>query len=150
VELNVDDARAHGSVDAAKVEVKYTDLASKQRSVVAGKAELRFSGSDAEVKAGVNKDVVAAVTRQVATARNEEAVALRDKGKLDEARRVLRENADYLNRQAEQLPPASAAPLRELSKRNLDDEKNLSGSEWNKTRKSMRAQQYKDKTQQSY
>jgi hypothetical protein len=40
--------------------------------------------------------------------------------------------------------------LRELSKRNLDDEKNLSGSEWNKTRKSMRAQQYKDKTQQSY
>jgi Ca-activated chloride channel family protein len=150
VELNVDDARAHGSVDAAKVEVKYTDLASKQRSVVADKAELHFSNSDAEVKAGVNKDVVAAVTRQVATARNEEAVALRDKGKLDEAKRVLRENADYLNRQAEQLPPASAAPLRELSKRNLDDEKNLSDGEWNKTRKSMRAQQYKDKTQQSY
>lgn len=150
VELNVDDARAHGSLEAAKVEVKYTDLASKQRSAVAGKAELRFSNSDAEVKAGVNKEVVAAVTRQVATARNEEAVALRDKGKLDEAKRVLRENADYLNRQAEQLPPASAAPLRELSKRNLDDEKNLSGGEWNKTRKSMRAQQYKDKTQQSY
>lgn len=150
VELNVDDARAHGSVEAAKVEVKYTDLASKQRSALSGKAELRFSKSDAEVKAGVNNEVVAAVTRQIATERNEEAVALRDKGKVEEAKRVLRENAEYLNRQAEQLPPAAAAPLQDLSKRNLDEEKNLTGEDWNKTRKSMRAQQYKDKTQQRY
>jgi Ca-activated chloride channel homolog len=150
VELKVDDARAHGSVDAAKVAVTYTDLASKQRAVMSGKAGLRFSRSEAEVKAGVNNDVVAAVTRQIATERNEEAVALRDKGKVEEARRVLRENADYLNRQAEGLPSAAAEPLRELSKRNLDDEKNLSAEDWSRTRKSMRAQQYKDKTQQSY
>ncbi len=150
VELRVTEKRARGSTQAAKVQVNYTDLATKQRTSIDSRAELRFSGSPAEVNAGVNKDVTAAVATQIATERNEQAVSLRDSGKTEEAKKVLRENADYLNKQAEHLPPASAAPLRELSKRNSNDAENLSGQAWERTRKSMRAQQYKDKTQQSY
>ncbi len=150
VELKVSKKRAHGSAQAARVEVNYTDLATKRRASIDGQAELRFSGSKAEVKAGVNKDVMAAVATQIATERNEQAVSLRDSGKTEEAKKVLRENADYLNKQAEDLPPAAAAPLRELSKKNSNDAENLSGQAWERTRKSMRAQQYKDKTQQSY
>jgi Ca-activated chloride channel homolog len=150
VELRVTEKRARGSAQAAKVQVNYTDLATKQRTSVDSRAELRFSGSQAEVKAGVNKDVMAAVATQIATERNEQAVSLRDSGKTEEAKKVLRENADYLNKQAEHLPPAAAAPLRELSQKNSNDAENLSGQNWERTRKSMRAQQYKDKTQQRY
>jgi Ca-activated chloride channel family protein len=150
VELRVSEKRAHGSAEAAKVAVNYTDLATKRRASVDGRAELRFSRSPEEVKAGVNKDVTAAVATQIATESNEKAVSLRDSGKTEEAKKVLRENADYLNKQADNLPPAAAAPLRELSKKNSNDAENLSGREWERTRKAMRAQQYKDKTQQSY
>ncbi len=150
IELKVDGKRARGSAEAARVRVDYTDLASKQRASLEEKAKLRFSGSEAEVRGSVNKEVVAGVTTQIATERNEQAVTLRDSGKVDEARRVLQENAAYLKKQAEQLPPSAAAPLNELSERNLKDAENLSSNVWDRTRKSMRAQQYKDKTQQSY
>jgi hypothetical protein len=40
--------------------------------------------------------------------------------------------------------------LRELSKKNETDAENLSGADWDRQRKVMRAQQYKDKTQQKY
>lgn len=150
VELRVSGKRAHGSAEAARVAVNYTDLATKRRATVDGRAELRFSRSPEEVKAGVNRDVTAAVTTQIATESNEKAVSLRDSGKTEEAKKVLRDNADYLNKQADNLPPAAAAPLRELSKKNSNNAENLSGKEWERTRKSMRAQQYKDKTQQSY
>lgn len=150
VELKVDGARAKGSAEAARVEVNYTDLALKKRAVAESRAALRFSPSAEDVKASLNKDVMAAVTTQIATARNEEAVSLRDSGKTEEAKKLLRDNAAYLRENADQLPPAAAAPLRNLSERNLKDAENLTGAEWDRTRKTMRAQQYKDKTQQRY
>jgi Ca-activated chloride channel family protein len=150
VELNVSEKRAQGKARAAQVEVNYTDLASKRRASVKGEAELSFSASERDVKSSVDKDVLAAVTTQIATERSEKAVTLRDSGKMDEAKQVLRENAAYLKEQAEKLPSAAAAPLREMSKRNLQDAENLNEDVWDRTRKSMRANQYRDKTQQSY
>ncbi len=150
VELEVSGKRAQGTARAAQVEVNYTDLASKKRASVKGEAQLRFSSSEDDVKSSVDKDVLAAVATQIATERSEKAVELRDSGKTEEAKRVLQENAAYLKEQAEQLPSAAAAPLQEMSKRNLKDAENLSSDVWDRTRKSMRANQYRDKTQQSY
>lgn len=150
VELEVNKDRARGEAEAAKVQVNYTDLKSKQRAAVDSRAAIRFSASKAEVDGSVNKDVAAAVTVQVATERNEQAVTLRDSGKTEEAKKLLQENAANLNSQADQLPPAAAAPLRALSKRNTEDSENLSSGEWDKQRKSMRSNQYRSKTQQSY
>jgi hypothetical protein len=61
----------------------------------------------------------------------------------------LQQNAQYLKGQAQQLPE-SAAELNKMSEKNLEDARKLSGSEWTKQRKVMRARQYKSKTQQSY
>jgi Ca-activated chloride channel family protein len=149
-ELKIDSARAKGSAEAARISVSYTDLASKQRAAVEDIAQIHFSPTEAEVKASLDNDVVAAVATQIATENNERAVTLRDSGKTEEAKRVLQENAAYLKEKADALPPASAAPLRSLSERNLRDAENLNENVWDRTRKSMRAQQYKDKTQQSY
>ena len=150
VELKVSEESAQGKARAAEVQVNYTDLASKKRASVKGEAEVSFSRSKDEISASVNEDVVAAVTTQIATERSEKAVELRDKGKIEEAKRLLKDNAAYLKDQAEQLPAASAAPLQELSKRNAKDAESLSDDAWDRTRKSMRADQYKNKTQQSY
>jgi Ca-activated chloride channel homolog len=150
IELEVAKAAASGAAKAAIVEVTYTDMASKQKRSLEGKADIRFSRDSGEAKASVDGEVMASVTRQIATENNEKAVLLRDSGKVEEARKVLKENVDYLNRQADALPTAAAAPLRELSKKNETDAGNLTGQNWDRQRKSMRAQQYKDKTQQKY
>ncbi len=150
VELKVSEERAKGTARAAEVEVNYTDLASRTRATVKGVAELSFSASENDVKASMNDDVVAAVTTQIATERSEKAVELRDQGKMEEAKQLLQENAAYLKRQAEQLPAAAAAPLGEMSAKNARDAENLNSDVWDRTRKSMRANQYKSKTQQSY
>jgi Ca-activated chloride channel family protein len=150
VELDVDKAHAKGSADAAKVEVKYTDMVSKQRQTLDSKAAVRFSASKAEVEGSINSKVKAAVATQVATERNERAVSLRDAGKVEEARKLLKENAIYLNKQAEQAPAAAAQSLRALSQKNVQDAESLTGRDWERQRKLMRAQQYKDKTQQKY
>ncbi len=150
LELEVDKASAKGEAQAARVEVNYTDMATKEKKSIDGRADIRFTKDAAEAKASVNGEVMAAVARQVATETNEKAVSLRDSGKTEEARKLLKENADYLDRQAGSLPAASAAPLRELSKKNAVDAENLNEANWERQRKVMRAQQYKDKTQQSY
>jgi Ca-activated chloride channel homolog len=150
LELEADKTRAKGEPQAAKVEVNYTDLTTKEKKSLAGRAEVRFTRDASEAKASVNGEVMSSVARQVATETNEKAVSLRDSGKVEEAKKLLKENADYLNRQAGSLPPAAAAPLRDLSKKNEVDAENLSGENWERQRKSMRAQQYKDKTQQKY
>jgi Ca-activated chloride channel homolog len=151
LELDVAKDRASGAGQAAKVEVSYTDMASKAKRSLRGEAQLRFTRDASEAKASVDAEVSAAVARQIATETNEKAVSLRDDGKVEDARRLLRENADYLSRQAESIGSApAAAPLRELSKKNSQDADNLGGENWERQRKIMRAQQYKDKTQQSY
>jgi Ca-activated chloride channel family protein len=150
LELDVAKDRMRAAPQAAKVEVSYTDLASKEKKRLSGEARIRFTKDASEAKASVDSEVMASVTRQIATENNEKAVALRDSGKVEEAKKALKDNADYLNKQADALPGAAAAPLRELSKKNTTDADNLSGAEWNRQRKSMRAQQYKDKTQQNY
>jgi Ca-activated chloride channel homolog len=150
LELEVAKDKATGSPPPARVEVNYTDMGSKQKRSLNGEATIRFTRDAAEAKASVNGEVMSSVTRQIATEANERAVSLRDSGKVDEARKVLKENAEYLNRQAESLPAPAAAPLRELSKKNVTDADNLSDGSWERQRKVMRAQQYKDKTQQKY
>jgi Ca-activated chloride channel family protein len=150
IEVKVDEEQASGEASAATVEVNYTDLKSKSRRSISGDAKLKFSNSDDELEAGLNKTVHAAVTTQIATERSEKAVNLRDSGKIEEARKLLEENAAYLAEEAESLPPAAAAPLQDLSKRNLTDAENLNDGDWGRTRKLMRAHQYKNKVQQSY
>jgi len=150
IEVKVDADRANGEASAAAVEVNYTDLKSKSRRSISGDAKLKFSRSQDDIKAGVNKTVHAAVATQIATERSEKAVLLRDNGKVKEAKKLLEENAAYLAEEAEKLPSAAAAPLQDLSKRNLTDAENLNEDNWGRTRKSMRAHQYKNKVQQSY
>jgi hypothetical protein len=72
---------------------------------------------------------------------------LRDKGRIKEAEKVLKENAVYLKNKAKKY---DSARLRQQSEENKKAAGKLEGRDWNKQRKQMRKDQYMINKQQSY
>ncbi len=147
LEVDVPPKSAARKMKLAEVSVNYKNMKSKTREALTSSVDVRFSASRPEADASVNKKVMTGVVNQIAIEENERAVKLRDKGKVKEAKKVLEKNADYLNREATRL---GSSELRSMGERNLNDAESLSTDAWSKTRKSMRARQYRGKTQQSY
>ncbi len=153
IELEVSKDKAKGSAAIAEVDVSYLDPKTKTRSKVAVQAQVSFSASADAVTRSANASVAADVATQLANERSEKAVLTRDAGKVADAKRELEQNASYLRAEADRLQassPAAAAPLRKLSEKNAADARSLSSENWDKQRKSMKADQYRSKTQQNY
>ncbi len=153
VELEVAKDKAQGSTALADVDVSYLDPKTKARTKVRAEAQVSFSASHDAVSRSANASVTADVATQLANERSEKAVLARDAGKLADAKQQLEQNAAYLRAEADRLQaqsPGAAAPLRKLSERNEADARALSTENWDKQRKSMKADQYRSKTQQNY
>ena len=82
---------------------------------------------------------------QVANEQNKLATALRDKGDVAGARRVLEANGRYLGTNADLY---GSDKLRMRSGANLDQAKHLGDKDWASSRKSMRLHQHEGTTQQ--
>ncbi len=157
VELDAPKGASVGAQDVADVRVDYFSLEAGDRETVKAPVQARLTDDRQEAKKSINKSVMSKVTMQIATEENEKAVALRDKGKVKEARKVLESNAAYLKSQQESLGSgvgaAAAATVRELKKLETSNRKaaaNLDARNWKKTRKSMRYDQHRAKNQQAY
>ena len=85
---------------------------------------------------------------QIATEKSEEAIRLRDEGKVGEAQEVLRANAAFLQESA------AALNSDELAGYGMSMEESAEAievdEEWNATRKQMVDDQHENKSQQSY
>jgi len=136
-----------GQADLASVEIAYTSMRSNERQSVSGRVAAKFSTSKDEVKASTDKDVMTAVTTQIATINSEEAVKRRDSGDTKGARKILEDNASYLRKKAKQY---NAPGLLRMGRESSDTASKLSESEWTRSRKTLRARQYKQKNQQRY
>jgi len=146
--------------DVASIEVSYLDLGTGAKGAARADVKTRFSGDADEAERSINKAVMSQVAEQVATENSERAVALRDKGDVAGARRVLEENAAYLGRQKDTLgvgseaspaaPSAALSTLDTLEAKSREAADNLEGEGWDRTRKAMRQDQHKSKVQQSY
>ena len=91
---------------------------------------------------------MSAAVLQIATEKSEEAVRLRDEGRIDEAQQVLRANAAFLQESATSLDSdelAGYGAAMEESAESIEEDE-----EWNATRKQMVDDQYENKSQQSY
>jgi len=153
LELDVGKDKASGSAQIAEVEASYLDPKTNQRVKLSGHATVSFSKSAEDTARSVNASVTSSVATQLANERSEQAVSYRDAGKVGDAKAELERNAKDLRKQADSLQanaPAAAAPLRELADKNDADAKALSGGNWDRQRKLMRADQYRSKTQQNY
>jgi hypothetical protein len=74
------------------------------------------------------------------------ATTLRDQGDIEGARKILLENSRYLGENAAKY---NVDYLQLRCADNLEQAKNLSGPDWSRYRKAMRAQQIADDQQQS-
>jgi Ca-activated chloride channel family protein len=147
VEVEVPATPAGRSLALASVSVQYDDPFSKRQERDDNSVTGRFSASLSEVEKGTNRDVMVSVVQLVANERNKEAVTLRDQGKIEEARRALEANVDYLNENAVRY---KADSLKKQGKTNRDDADNLEGAKWQKQRKNMVREQYMFDAQQAW
>jgi Ca-activated chloride channel family protein len=139
LEVEVDKLSAEAKLKAAEVAVSYQDVASRQAARLSGSASISFSESAQVVKSHTNQEVMIAAVEQISADNNVRAMMLRDQGKVDEARKVLQHNTQYLYDNAARY---NSKRLQDYGVSNEGDAKNLSPGKWKKRRKEMREMQF--------
>ncbi len=148
VEVEVPPTAVGTTYDIASVDVSYENLHSKRKDKVSGSSAVMFSASDVEIKRSTNVEVMEKAVEQVSIDTNQQAIQLRDEGKIGEAKSLLEKNTEYLKEKADSFNSSKIRKLEAESKKDaeeLEDE-----AEWNKKRKSLKERNYKRSKQQSY
>ncbi len=135
------------SMPLAEVEVSYANIVSGETDRLRRSVAVVFSKDATMVAQAENKDVMVEVIEAIAVNANAEAVALRDQGRVTEAKDSLLKNAEYLREQARRY---DSSRLDDYGTKNEVDAQSLEGDEWRRRRKAMRKKQYELKRQQSY
>jgi len=151
LEVEVPEGMADQTREIARVTVSYQNMANRKQEDVHDKVTVSYSTSEDEVERSRNREVVTTATKQVANEISKQALKLRDEGKREEAQSLLNSSADFVRSQGailggeekEQLEVFSAEVESEADAITLDED-------WDKTRKSIRAKQYRQDTQQNY
>jgi Ca-activated chloride channel family protein len=131
--------------DLANIDISYANMETLETDSITATASVRFDGSDAEVKKALNKLVMVAVVEQIGIERNERAIALRDKGKNKEAKKVLNANAFFLKQEGQKYDSKN---LIQQYEDNQADAASLDGKKWKRSRRAMKSRNYQTKVQQ--
>ena len=113
-------------------------MATKTGDTLTSSIAARFTKAKELVEKNANVKVMVAVTVQIAAATNREATALRDAGKIKEAKKLLLANGAFLN--VNGLKYRSRVLL-EQGVFNLSNAEVLDDVNWKNTRKQMRVYQ---------
>ncbi len=98
VELEVDGRNVNTKQQIAKVETSFTSTMTRQSDLRSSIVDARFTSSSAEVESDTNLETLAYATVLVTTDRNRLATALRDAGKIEEAKKLLNLNTVELEK----------------------------------------------------
>jgi len=146
LEVEVPGGKCDAKKMLASVEVRYDDCATGKQEALVRTVKAAFTDSPKVVDAHVNEKVMVDVVEMIATERNELAVALRDKGDVGGAHKLLKENEFYLSTNAALY---DSPRLQVYAEQQRQDYSNLDEANWTRQRKSMRAYQHSNSTQQS-
>ena len=139
IEVDVPANKAGSQRKLASAKVGYRNLITKKRNTRRDSLRVSFSDSRSKVQKSENKVVMVAANQAIAVRENARAVALRDSGKVNEAREVLNRNSFKLEQQARRY---KSKKLSGYAKKNKEDAKHLDKPSWNKQRKVMVKEQY--------
>ena len=135
-----DDAQMH----VARVNISYANMQTHETDELSGSVDVKFSKDEIACRKSINRGVTEQCVLQIANETNIRATSLRDQGKTEEARTLLRGNSAYLGENA-RLLGSDLLQLRcfdnQLQADNID-------KNWAKFRKDMRAKQNEDTQQQ--
>jgi Ca-activated chloride channel family protein len=135
VEIEIPGVEAVKTREIANVRLSYKDMNADTPISNSGQAvEIRFTPSQADSDKSINHRVMADVVEQIAIEQNERATALRDEGKVEQARQVLYENTAYLRSHAASL---NSPALEKYAAENSSQAEQLDESSWNRNRKLM-------------
>ncbi len=121
-------------------------MATETTDRLTSSVQVKYTNSKEIAENDTNKEVMAACVIQIANERNRKATELRDAGEVDEAKKLLRFNAEYLDANYRAL---GVAELDLRCRLNKEQSEKLD-EEWVGNRKGMRALQSLDSTQQRY
>ncbi|QDV61170.1 vWA domain-containing protein [Crateriforma conspicua] len=155
LETEIDAGESDTTRPVADVAVKYRNLKTETMDKLTSHVEVRFSDSDTEIEKARDLEILAYCTLQVTTERNRRATALRDAGQVQEAQKLLRQNADELSVVRLQCADAGVdVVLPELSQveksNSVQAESIIDVKKWGMLRKGMRAMQNRVEQQQTY
>lgn len=147
LEVELPSGRAGTSETIADVDVSYSSMDTGATERVNASAAVTYSDSSREVAQRENRQVMISAVEAIAVERNKSALALRDEGKVEQAQKMLLDNASYLETNARRY---KSKRLDAFSAGNNEDARNLEGRSWKRQRKAMKKRAYQLETQQSY
>lgn len=119
----------------ADVAVTYANMTTGSTGRINRPAAVRFAASPALVDSSTNRVVMASAIEQIAVEKNLLAISLRDQGRIEEARNLLRENAAFL---AESARRYDSKELEDYSNSQVATAEQLDDENWNAARKANR------------
>lgn len=138
LEVEVPATRVGAVRDIATVHLDYLNMETLVDDRLSSSVAARFTDSDSEIAKAVSTEVMVASISQIAVENNKKATALRDQGRIEEARNLLLSNSAYLKENAERY---QSGFLRDYRALNDFSAANLDAAKWNANRKQMRYEQ---------
>jgi Ca-activated chloride channel family protein len=135
-----DDSQMH----VASVGLTYANMQTHETDELSGSVDVKFSKDQLACSKSINVSVTEQCVLQIANETNVRATLLRDQGKTEEARQLLRGNYAYLNENATIL----GSDLLQLRCADNKEQAENIDKDWVKFRKDMRAKQIEDSQQQ--
>ncbi len=147
LEVEVPYGKSGDTKHAAEVSVEYMNMTTENQDRLSSTVAVKFSDKAEVAENAVNKEILAACVIQIANERNFEATRLRDAGKVDEAKKLLLFNADFLNLNFQKYGQVELQARCEL---NAAQAIQLEAPNWAENRKKMVEEQFGDAVQQTY
>jgi Ca-activated chloride channel family protein len=146
LEVEVPPTAEYQTRKIAAVNVRYDNMKTHTTDRLSSEIEVNFTRSKDLIEKRTNDNVMVDVVELIAAERNELAMRLRDKGKIEEARKALKSNYEYLRSNAALY---KSSRLKEYAIENEQDSINLDEDKYQQRRKSMRESQFQRAMQQS-
>jgi Ca-activated chloride channel family protein len=147
VEVEISGGKPGEQQEIASVDARYLDVHTRQHKKLDQTITIGYSNSARDISASASPSVAEAALIQQTNEVSKQAVELRDEGRIEEAKSLLRSNADTLRAGAASL---GSEQLRSLEMQTRTDEAEIAKEDWDKNRKELIERQYKLEKQQSY
>ncbi len=148
LEVEVSPRIAGEEIPLAEVHLGYNNMMTQKRDEFLQSVTGAFTANPDLVEENMDKPTMVSAVMQIAAERSEEAMMLRDEGRVQEAKAAVQANSTYLQSNAELLGSEELAGYGEVMAQ--DAESIESEDEWTATRKRMVEDQYEKSSQQSY
>ena len=145
LEVMAEPSIAGDEVEIAEVSMSYANMITHELDELSATISAEITDSEEVVQENIAEAPMVAAVQQQGILNEEKAISLRDQGKIEEAEEVLKDNAVFLEYNAQVFGDDR---LSSDADKSLEAIGNLEGDRWNQQRKAMRSDHYKGKVQQ--